>query len=254
MKTETVRLLQVKVNMHNPRTITERKMEQLVASLLVLPSMMELRPVVVDDKMTALGGNMRLQALGRIAKMSIEDIKALLSGNKDYQKKTEGERDALLSHWGDWIQNPTVTIAKAARLSEAEKKQFMITDNASFGQWDFDMLANEWDNADLKNWGVDVWQPEHPDFTPSGSSYVAPTQPPATPTIPEIDTEALPPELRGVDITPDELPKVEGADRTALERIIIVYPHERREELCGLLGIESIDKVVYNIDEFATHA
>ena len=100
MNTELVKLTQVKVNKHNPRTITPKKMEQLIVSLLVLPSMLELRPVVVDKKMTALGGNMRTEALNRIAKMSLAEIQALLEGNMDYQRKTDGEKNALLTHWG----------------------------------------------------------------------------------------------------------------------------------------------------------
>lgn len=255
MKTELVKLTQVKVNKHNPRTITPKKMEQLIVSLLVLPSMLELRPVVVDKKMTALGGNMRTEALRRIAKMSLEEIQTLLEGNKDYQKKTDGEKNAILSHWGEWLRNPTCYIAKADRLSEAEKKQFMITDNASFGQWDYDMLANEWDNDDLANWGVDVWQPDHPDFGggqqgTAGTQSAAPSANVGGVDVATIDENDLPPELQGQDLNPDALPKIEGDDQTALERIIIVFPKERKDELCALLGVEAIDKVVYNLDEF----
>lgn len=251
METKLVKLTQVKVNKHNPRTITQKKMEQLIVSLLVLPSMLELRPVVVDNKMTALGGNMRTEALNRIAKMSLAEIQALLEGNKDYQRKTDGEKNALLSYWGEWLRNPTCYIAKADKLSEAEKKQFMITDNASFGQWDYDMLANDWDNDDLKNWGVDVWQPEHPDFggQPSTQGASSTGQPSAGVDVNTLDENDLPPELQGQDLSPDNLPKIEGSDETALERIIIVYPKERKEELALLLGLETIDKIVYNMTE-----
>ena len=229
MKTEIVRLTQVKVNKHNPRTITPRKMEQLIVSLLVLPSMLELRPVVVDTKMTALGGNMRTEALNRIAKMTIDDIRILLEGSNDYRTKTEAEKNALISHWGEWLNNPTCYVAKAEKLSEAEKKQFIITDNVSFGQWDYDMLANEWGNEDLKNWGIDVWQPEHPDFGGQSSTVTAtPVQPIGG----------------GVDIIPDSLPKIEGSDE-----IIIMYPKDRAMELAEKIGVENIDKIVYNINE-----
>ena len=252
MNTELVKLKQVRVNKHNPRTITPKKMEQLIVSLLVLPSMLELRPVVVDKKMTALGGNMRTEALHRIANMSLAEIQSLLDGNKDYQKKADGEKNSLLSHWSEWLHNPTCYIAKADKLSEVEKKQFMITDNASFGQWDYDMLANEWDNDDLKNWGVDVWQPEHPDFGGQPSSQGAPStgQPSAGVDVNTLDENDLPPELQGQDLSPDNLPKIEGSDETAMERIIIVFPKERKKELCALLGVDVIDKVVYNLDEF----
>lgn len=65
MKTEKVLLSQVKVNSANPRTITERKLALLVERLLSFPKMIEIRPVVVDEKMIALGGNMRLRAFSR---------------------------------------------------------------------------------------------------------------------------------------------------------------------------------------------
>lgn len=60
---------------------------------------------------------------------------------------------------------------------------------------------------------------------------------------------ALPPELQGVDLTPADLPKIEGSDETAMERIIIVYSKEQRDVLMNLLGMTSIDKVVYRLDE-----
>lgn len=251
---EKIKLSQVRVNKHNPRTITDKKMQQLIVSLLVLPSMLDLRPVVVDNKMTALGGNMRLQALAKIANMSIDTIGNLLSGNKDFSKKTEGERKALLSYWEEWLKNPQVSIARADKMSETEKKQFVISDNASFGQWDFDALANEWENEDLNRWGVDVWQPEHPDFgitsVHPSSSVISPS---VSPKIHEGEEEeddfSNIPELSGRNLNPEELPKIVGDDDVVMERIIIVYPKERKDELCTLIGLSEIDKIVYNIDE-----
>jgi hypothetical protein len=58
----------------------------------------------------------------------------------------------------------------------------------------------------------------------------------------------LPQELQGQDLTPDDLPKIEGDDKTATERIIIVYKPEQKETLEGIIGI-GIDKVVYRLDE-----
>ena len=46
------------------------------------------------------------------------------------------------------------------KLTDEQKKQFVIKDNASYGDWDWDTLANEWDNKSLLDWGIDVWQPE----------------------------------------------------------------------------------------------
>lgn len=74
MKVEQVKLSQVKINKDNPRTITNEKFNKLINSILVLPKMLELRPIVVDNKICAIGGNMRTEALNAIAKMSIGDI------------------------------------------------------------------------------------------------------------------------------------------------------------------------------------
>lgn len=59
----------------------------------------------------------------------------------------------------------------------------------------------------------------------------------------------LPPELQGLDIQPNELPKLQGSDETAMKRVIIVYPAEREQDVAMLLGLAKIDKVVYNIHE-----
>lgn len=157
MQTETVQLSQVRVNKANPRTITEKKLRLLVERLLAFPKMIEVRPVVVDNTMTALGGNMRVRALNLIAQMSIEEIKGTLTKTKDYQTLSKGEQEALIDRWQVWLDKPTVPVAKASQFSDAEKKQFIIADNASFGEWDYDALANEWDAADLTDWGLDVW-------------------------------------------------------------------------------------------------
>lgn len=160
MKTDKVLLSQLKVNENNPRTITERKINLLVERLLAFPKMIEIRPVVVDESFTALGGNMRLRAFERISKMSIEDIADVLGATKNYQALTEAEKENIMNQWQEWLDNPTVDVVKASTLSESEKKEFIIADNASFGEWDYDKLANEWDSEDLTSWGVDVWMPD----------------------------------------------------------------------------------------------
>lgn len=248
MKTEKVLLSQVKVNSSNPRTITERKLNLLVERLLAFPKMIEIRPVVVDEKMIALGGNMRLRAFSRIAQMPIDDIAKILAGTKNYQRLSMPEKEALLSSWKSWIEKPTLQIVKASSLSEAEKSEFIIADNASFGEWDFDKLANEWEAEDLCSWGVDIWQPEKASFGVSGSTTNAGDLN-GEEDEDAFDTSGLPAELQGEDISPADLPKIEGSDETAMERVIIVYPKERMGEVARLLGLERIDKVVYSIND-----
>ena len=157
MKTETVKLSQIEVNSANPRIISDDKFTKLVNSILALPKMLELRPIVVDNTMVALGGNMRYRALMAIADMQPEEMKERLSGIRDFQKKTAHEQTALIEYWERWQDNPTAPILKASELTEDEQREFIIKDNVGFGEWDMDALANEWDADDLNDWGVDVW-------------------------------------------------------------------------------------------------
>lgn len=158
MKTEIVKLSQIQVNGANPRTISNEKFDKLINSILVLPKMLELRPIVVDDTFAALGGNMRRRALTAIESMSVDELAQRLSGLRDYQKKTEAEKQQLVEYWGKWKETPTAPVIKASELSEDERKEFIIKDNVGYGSWDMDMLANEWDSQDLDDWGLDVWQ------------------------------------------------------------------------------------------------
>lgn len=255
MKIQKVKITQVKVNAENPRTITGDKFQRLINSILSLPKMLELRPIVVNERMAALGGNMRLNALKEIAKHNIDWVEKRLDGISDYTDKSDGEKSTLLSYWQKWFQAPTTFIIPADELSEAEKRQFMIKDNVSFGQWDYDQLANQWDSSKLQDWGMDVWDLSPTPFTPQPNGMPAPvpnTAPVDAPSKGEDDSsfvDALPPELQGVDLSPADLPKIEGDNETAMERIILVYPKERTEDVAALLGLQSIDKVVYSIDE-----
>tara|TARA_R100001086_G_scaffold248028_1_gene183886 strand:- start:22 stop:594 length:573 start_codon:yes stop_codon:yes gene_type:complete len=123
MKPKKIEISKLKLNPNNPRTINKSKFERLKKSITEFPKMLELRPIVVDEGFIVLGGNMRLQAL-----------------------KELGIKETF------YIQKEDLT--------PKEKKQFVIKDNASFGDWDWDALANEWETKELKDWGIDVWQPE----------------------------------------------------------------------------------------------
>jgi hypothetical protein len=119
MKTETVSINKVKNNPNNPRVIKDDKFAKLVKSIKEFPKMLEIRPIVVNDDMIVLGGNMRLKAC-----------------------KEAGLKE--------------VPIIKASELTEDEQRQFIIKDNVSGGEWDFEMLANEWDVEQLEEWGLDI--------------------------------------------------------------------------------------------------
>lgn len=169
MKTEQLKLGQIALNDRNPRTITDGKMQKLINSILVFPKMLSMRPVVIDEVNVALGGNMRLKALQAISKMTDAEITERLATLKDYNERTGGEQATLLSYWTGWLANPIVEVVQAATLTEREKKEFIIKDNVSFGQWDWTLLDKDWDTADLGDWGMDVWTPAPTEWSGNGN-------------------------------------------------------------------------------------
>lgn len=170
MKTETIHLSQIQVNGANPRIIKNDKFEKLIRSILILPKMLELRPIVVDNTFTVLGGNMRLRALSAIAEMSPAEINTRLGECSGYAQKTEAERDLLRSHWEKWLDSPTAHVIKASELTDAEQREFIIKDNVGYGEWDMDALANEWDTDELVDWGLDLWEDKSESESGNGSS------------------------------------------------------------------------------------
>ena len=225
MKTEEIALSRVSENEANPRTITETNFQKLVKSILVFPKMLQLRPIVVDETYKALGGNMRTRALCHIVSMTPEAIMDVLDTD---QRLTDAEKLAIANYWSQWQEQPTATIVKASDLTESQKKEFIIKDNAGFGDWDTNILANSWNTDLLKDWGMEDWQ-------------LAGFE--------EKKEDKLPEELQGVDLTPDDLPDIQGDDETEKQRIIIVYSKEQEDYLAALIGVDKIDKVVYNLDE-----
>lgn len=156
MKTEEIALSRVSENEANPREISQANFQKLVQSIIVFPRMLTLRPIVVDETFHALGGNMRLKALQHIVTMDEASIQVKLDAE---QRLSDEEQAALMEYWQGWQQQPTVTVVSASDLTEAQKQEFMIKDNLSFGNWDFNDLANRWDSAQLQNWGMPVWNP-----------------------------------------------------------------------------------------------
>jgi ParB-like chromosome segregation protein Spo0J len=114
----TTPINKIKSNPNNPRVIKDDKFKKLVQSLKDLPEMAQVRPIVVNQDMIVLGGNMRLKAM-----------------------KEAGWKEAPVAIV-DW--------------DEDKQRQFIIKDNVGFGEWDWDMLANEWDDEQLNEWGLDT--------------------------------------------------------------------------------------------------
>ena len=123
MRIQVVPISSIYPNKENPRIVNKAKFEKLKKSIQDFPEMLQLRPIIVNESYIVLGGNMRYKALVEL-------------GYKE------------------------VPIIKAEDLTERQAQEFIIKDNLSFGDWDFDMLANEWDSVDLEDWGLDVWQNE----------------------------------------------------------------------------------------------
>tara|TARA_R110001599_G_scaffold268501_1_gene469373 strand:- start:983 stop:1435 length:453 start_codon:yes stop_codon:yes gene_type:complete len=116
---QLVDIQEVRNNEDNPRFIKDGKFEKLVKSIKEFPEMLKLRPIVVNKEMIVLGGNMRLKAC----------------------------KEAGLKQ---------VWILKAEELTEEQEREFIVKDNVGFGEWNWDALANVWDNQQLEEWGLTV--------------------------------------------------------------------------------------------------
>jgi len=116
---QKIKVSEIRPNPNNPRVIKDDKFKKLLKSITDFPQMLELRPIVVNDDMIVLGGNMRLKALEHLG---IEET----------------------------------YIIKAKDLTDKQEQEFIIKDNVGYGEWDWDQLANEWDVEDLDDWGLDL--------------------------------------------------------------------------------------------------
>lgn len=206
-------LLQLAENRTNPRTITPENLQLLVNSILELPKMLEIRPVVIQQDGTILGGNMRYRALSAIAELSEENLMARLGDLRSAQSKNADEIGKLSDFWRKWKLEPFAYVVDASTLTEEDRQAFIVKDNVNFGQWDWDALEN-FSQDDLRDWGVQTWASLQPLTLSSG----APEQPSKTTT----DTR---------------------------ERIIIIFPRERKAEVERLLALPSPSKPVYKISE-----
>jgi ParB-like chromosome segregation protein Spo0J len=115
---QVVKISEVKLNPNNPRLIKDDKFKKLVQSIKDFPEMLNIRPIVVNQDMIILGGNMRYKACKEAGLKEIPIIKT--------------------------------------DLTEEQQREFLIKDNTSGGEWDWEVLANEWDNEQLEAWGLDL--------------------------------------------------------------------------------------------------
>jgi ParB-like chromosome segregation protein Spo0J len=122
-----VKISEVKPNPNNPRLIKDDKFKKLVKSIQDFPDMLNVRPIVVNKDMIVLGGNMRLKAI-----------------------KEAGHTEVAIEIV-DW--------------SEEQQKEFIVKDNVGYGEWDWDDLANNWDSAELTDWGLDIPNFDNGDYS-----------------------------------------------------------------------------------------
>lgn len=168
MDSKIVELREIKENRNNPRKITNENLLLLVRSILSFPKMLELRPLVVDDKYTIIGGNMRHKALNVIAKMSHEEIEKEIR-NIPYVRGTEAETHVLIDFWQKWTANPVVSITHVDELEPDERKQFIVKDNVNYGEWD-EALLQGFDRSLLSELNVMEWEEEAK--TPASSEVI----------------------------------------------------------------------------------
>lgn len=117
MEINKVKISDVKSNPNNPRIIKDDKFAKLVKSIKEFPEMLKLRPIVVNDDMVVLGGNMRLKAC-----------------------KEAGLKE--------------IPIIKASDLTQDQQREFIIKDNVGYGEWDWELVLSEWDAQELDDWGL----------------------------------------------------------------------------------------------------
>ena len=92
--------------------------------------------------------------------MQAAEIRASLESLETYNRKTELERANLLQYWKEWQANPVAPVICVEQMTEEEQREFVIKDNVGFGEWNFDVLANEWDDVELAEWGMNLPQPD----------------------------------------------------------------------------------------------
>lgn len=122
MEAKKIKISEIKLNPNNPRLIKDDKFAKLVKSVKEFPEMLDIRPIVVNSDMIILGGNMRFRAC-----------------------KEAGLKE--------------IPVIIAEGLTEQQQKEFLIKDNVAGGEWDWDMLANEWEAEQLSEWGLETFTP-----------------------------------------------------------------------------------------------
>ena len=132
-----LKIKSLKSNKKNPRVIRDDKFIKLKKSITEFPIMMEMRPIVIDKDNIVLGGNMRLKAC---TDLGWKEVPTIFYGLKE------------------WEEAESKLPVEIRKTYEERCDEFIVKDNVGFGEWDWDVLANEWNNKQITDWGLDVWQ------------------------------------------------------------------------------------------------
>lgn len=174
----------------NPRQWTRDDVTRIAKSLTETPELFELRPIIAVSH-------------GKDA--------VILAGSLRYcGVKENGDKTA-----------PVILLGEDTPV--AKMKEIVLKDNGSFGAWDMDALANEWDDLPLADWGVPAWSAHAEDGLPS--------------------------ELDGLDLNPDGLANIDGVDTGENRRVVISYAPEDEEAVAKFLGVDAIDRIIYEWGE-----
>lgn len=139
MTKTTLKISEIKQNPNNPRLIKDDKFKKLVKSLKELPIMLEKRPIIIDENNMIIGGNMRHKAA---KEAGLKEVPVEAFTREDAERNNAEAREL----------NPDYT----DKSYEEQVKELVIKDNVSGGEWDWDILANEWDAEELDAWGLDT--------------------------------------------------------------------------------------------------
>ncbi len=150
MRKERVKIEQIKENPDNPRVISDYMLDVLVKSIISLPPMLRVRPIVLSPDMRSIGGNQRVKALLRIAKMSAEDIRYVLE---------DAGKERHMPYWERFLASHEVDVLVADDLSDRQLRQFVIKDNTYYGEDDVSKMRDLINEEQYQEWlGRDYMQ------------------------------------------------------------------------------------------------
>ena len=175
------------------------------------------RSIVVDNEGEIIGGNGIYEAWGN------KPIKVI---------ETDGSE---------------LVVVKRTDLNtnDEKRKKLAVMDNSTSdsSEFDFDMLHADFDLSQLSEFGLPV---EFESIESYNNNSIV--QPNGEQTIQDI-VENLPDELKNIKLEPEKFEEIVQTFETPRERVIITYSKDKSQELARVLGLQSVDKIVYRLEE-----